>query len=94
MLTTVSIINAIITFCWIHMTTNASISSFRALRRAWYDPVAIANRAEHLQEISTYIGTDMTVIAVATLIGPSINGAMLHDYGGFLQIQIFSAAVM
>jgi predicted MFS family arabinose efflux permease len=100
MLSTVSIITAIITFCWIRMTTNASIIAFSVLYGFFsggiigITPAAIANCAGHPQEIGTYIGMGMAVMSVATLIGPPINGALLNDYGGFLQVQIFSAAVM
>ncbi|GFG20113.1 MFS transporter, putative [Aspergillus udagawae] len=100
MLSTVSIITAIITFCWICMTTNAGIIAFSVLYGFFsggiigITPAAIANCAGHPQEIGTYIGMGMAVMSVATLIGPPINGALLNDYGGFLQVQIFSAAVM
>ncbi|KAL6230885.1 hypothetical protein BDW75DRAFT_248293 [Aspergillus navahoensis] len=100
MLSTVSIITAIITFCWIRMTTNASIIIFSVLYGfssggiIGITPATIANCAGHPQEIGTYIGMGMAVMSVATLIGPPINGALLNEYGGFLQVQIFSAAVM
>jgi MFS family permease len=82
------------------MTTNASIIVFSVLYGFFsggiigITPAAIANCAGHPQEIGTYIGMGMAVMSVATLIGPPINGALLNDYGGFLQVQIFSAAVM
>ncbi|GFF62879.1 hypothetical protein IFM60648_00750 [Aspergillus lentulus] len=83
MLSTVSIITAIMTFCWIRMTTNASIIVFSVLYGFFsggiigITPAAIANCAGHPQEIGTYIGTGMAVMSVATLIGPPINGRCL-----------------
>ncbi|GFF40604.1 LOW QUALITY PROTEIN: riboflavin transporter MCH5 [Aspergillus udagawae] len=100
MLSTVSIITAIITFCWIRMTTDASNIVFSVLYGFFsggiigITPAAIANCAGHPQEIGTYIGMGMAVMSAATLIGPPINGALLNNYGDFLQVQIFSAAVM
>ncbi|GFF68307.1 MFS transporter, putative [Aspergillus lentulus] len=95
MLSTVSIITAIMTFCWIRMTTNASIIVFSVLYGFFsggiigITPAAIANCAGHPQEIGTYIGTGMAVMSVATLIGPPINGRCLMT-----TVQNSSAAVM
>lgn len=100
MLSIVSIITSIVTFCWIRMTTNSTLIGFAVLYGFFsggmisLTPAAIANCVSNPQEIGTYIGMGMAVMSVATLIGPPINGALLNAYGGFLEVQIFSASVM
>ncbi|KAK3690506.1 major facilitator superfamily domain-containing protein [Podospora appendiculata] len=45
------------------------------------------------REIGTYIGMGMAVGAIAVLIGPPINGALVAKYGGYLQMTIFSGVM-
>ncbi|EXJ92105.1 hypothetical protein A1O3_00655 [Capronia epimyces CBS 606.96] len=48
---------------------------------------------EDPREIGTYVGMGMGASSVAVLIGPPINGALVHRYGGFSQLSIFSGVM-
>ncbi|KAI8942348.1 hypothetical protein NX059_000424 [Plenodomus lindquistii] len=45
------------------------------------------------RNIGTYMGMGMGVAAFAALVGPPINGALIHRYGGFAQASIFSGVM-
>lgn len=40
--------------------------------------------------MGTYIGMGMGLASIAVLVGPPINGHLVHVYGGYLQATIFS----
>ncbi|KAF2477301.1 monocarboxylate permease-like protein [Lindgomyces ingoldianus] len=42
------------------------------------------------RDLGTYMGMGMAVASLAALIGPPVNGVLVHRYGGFLQVSIFS----
>lgn len=54
---------------------------------------AISLCTEDPRNFGTYMGMGMGISAFAVLIGPPINGALLHRYGGFSQVSIFSGMV-
>ncbi|KAE8153451.1 major facilitator superfamily domain-containing protein [Aspergillus avenaceus] len=100
MLSFLSLVAGILTFCWDKMTNNATIIVFAVLYGFFsggmisLTPAAIANVPENPQDIGTYMGMGTAVISIATLIGPPINGALINHYGGWLQVQIFSGVVI
>jgi MFS family permease len=46
-----------------------------------------------LRDMGTYIGMGMAVSAVAVLIGPPVNGALIDRYAGYSQVSIFSGVM-
>ncbi|KAF2260501.1 monocarboxylate permease-like protein [Lojkania enalia] len=54
---------------------------------------AISVCAEDPREAGAYMGQGMAFAAIAALIGPPINGALIKRYEGFLQSSIFSGVV-
>jgi MFS family permease len=49
--------------------------------------------AEDPRDFGTYMGMGMGVASLAALIGPPVNGALVDQYGGFLQVSIFSGVM-
>lgn len=45
------------------------------------------------RDFGTYMGMALAISSVAVLIGPPVNGALIHKYGGFLEVSIFSGIV-
>lgn len=45
------------------------------------------------RNLGTYMGMGLGLSAVAVLIGPPINGALIDEYGGFAQVAIFSGVL-
>ena len=45
------------------------------------------------RDMGTYMGMGMGLASFAVLIGPPVNGALLHHYAGFTQVSIFSGVV-
>ncbi|KAA8611248.1 MFS monocarboxylate transporter [Pyrenophora tritici-repentis] len=54
---------------------------------------AISLCAKDPRTLGTYMGMGMGVAAIAVLIGPPINGALLDRYGGFEQMSVFSGVM-
>jgi MFS family permease len=46
------------------------------------------------REMGTYLGMGLALSALATLIGPPINGKLVEQYGGFFEVSIFSGIVV
>ncbi|KAI3341223.1 monocarboxylate permease-like protein [Ustulina deusta] len=53
--------------------------------------ISFATSASDALNTGTYIGQGSAITALASLIGPPINGAFLARYGEFQQLSIFSA---
>jgi MFS family permease len=45
------------------------------------------------RNLGTYMGMGLGLSAIAVLIGPPINGALIDEYGGFAQVAIFSGVL-
>jgi MFS family permease len=45
------------------------------------------------RNMGTFMGMGMGLSAFAVLVGPPVNGALIHRYGGFQQVSIFSGVI-
>jgi MFS family permease len=45
------------------------------------------------RNLGTYMGMGMAMAATASLVGPPVSGAMLEQYGGYLQATIFAGVI-
>ncbi|KKY25506.1 putative monocarboxylate permease-like protein [Phaeomoniella chlamydospora] len=99
MLAAAGVSSGILIFCWQKVTTNASIIVFAALfgfcSGAIVSGVSVgfASCPRSPQDIGTYMGMGLSIGAVAALIGPPINGALVNHYHGFEQVSYFSGAL-
>jgi MFS family permease len=100
MLCVVAFSSAILIFCWPKIITNASIIVFSGLYGFCSGAIislmaaCLAQAPKDPRNIGTYMGMGMAVAALAALIGPPINGALLNRYNGFDQASIFSGVVV
>ncbi|KAF2011582.1 MFS general substrate transporter [Aaosphaeria arxii CBS 175.79] len=51
---------------------------------------AFSVTVKDIRKMGTYMGMGMGVASLAALMGPPVNGAIVHKYGGFLEVTIFS----
>jgi MFS family permease len=72
----------VMVFCLNEPTTNAAIIVY-AVFFGTSDP----------RDLGTYMGMGLGLSAFAVLIGPPINGALIHTYHGFTQVSVFSGVV-
>jgi MFS family permease len=91
--------SGILTFCWQRVKGNAAILAFTAIFGFCAGAivsgmvVSFASVPKDPQNIGTYMGMGMAISAVAALVGPPINGALLsHDYE-FDGLSTFSGAM-
>lgn len=90
---------AVIILCWPTAVSSAGIYVFSvgfgitsgAIISA--GSVVFTHCAPSPKDIGTYMGMGISIAAIAVLIGPPINGALLHRYHGFDQVSIFSGIV-
>jgi len=45
------------------------------------------------RNLGTYMGMGIAVGSIAALIGPPVNGALVHRYAGFLELSLFSGVM-
>ena len=89
----------ILVFCVNLPTTNAGIIVYSVVFGFWSGTIISAASAcitqctDDPRNMGTYMGMGMGVASFAVLAGPPINGALLHHYGGFTQVSIFSGVV-
>ena len=99
MLSAAVISTAILILCWTKATTNAGIIVFAAFFGFCSGAiislmsVAFTRIPEDPRQIGTYLGMGMIFVAIATLIGPPINGALVSKYDSFEQAAIFSGVL-
>ncbi|MCJ1394629.1 hypothetical protein MMC18_007509 [Xylographa bjoerkii] len=90
----------ILIFCWPQTTTNAEIIAFSALYGFFSGAIislmvlCLLNVPNDPKNMGTYMGMGMSVVSIAALIGPPINGALVTHYGGFEQLSIFSGVMV
>jgi predicted MFS family arabinose efflux permease len=87
---------AIIILCWPTALTSAGIYAFSVFFGITSGAIISAGSvvfthcAPSPKEIGTYMGMGVAVSAIAILIGPPINGALLNRFHGFDQVSLFS----
>lgn len=90
------IITGIIILCWNTAESTAGLVVYAVFFGFWSGTIisgaaaAFSVCVEDARDLGTYMGMGLGVGAVAVLIGPPINGALVDEYGGFLQVSIFS----
>jgi len=90
---------AIIIFCWPTAVSDAGIIAYSvgfgitsgAIISA--GSVVFTHCAPSPKDIGTYMGMGISIAAIAVLVGPPINGALLHRYNSFDQVSQFSGAM-
>ncbi|KAK5655127.1 hypothetical protein OQA88_6026 [Cercophora sp. LCS_1] len=93
------LLTAIVIFCWTTAVSNAGIYAYAvgfgvtsgAIISA--GSVVFTHCARSPSDIGTYMGMGIAIAAIAVLIGPPINGALLHRYEGFGELSAFSGAM-
>lgn len=89
----------IMVFCINSPTTNAGIIVYSVFFGFVSGTIissasaAISLCAPDPRDLGTYMGMGMGLSAIAVLIGPPVNGALIHRYGGFDQVCIFSGVM-
>ncbi|OJD18324.1 hypothetical protein AJ78_01637 [Emergomyces pasteurianus Ep9510] len=92
--------SGILIFCWPKITSNAAILVFAGLFGFCSGAivsglvVCLSTCTDNPKNIGTYMGMGMGLASIAALIGPPINGALLTEYHGFLQVSIFSGVMV
>lgn len=94
-----AVVTGILCLCWQAIDSNASIIAFSALYGFASGAIVsmfsacLAQVPKDPRNIGTYMGMGMTVISIAALIGPPINGALFNRYHDYKQVSIFSGVV-
>ncbi|KAI0908377.1 monocarboxylate permease-like protein [Ustulina deusta] len=92
-----SLASSILLFIWTQCTNRGAIIAFTVLYGFFSGGIisgfstSLATSASDASNTGTYIGQGSAITALASLIGPPINGAFLARYGEFQQLSIFSA---
>ncbi|KEF58394.1 uncharacterized protein A1O9_06320 [Exophiala aquamarina CBS 119918] len=90
------VITGIIILCWTTAESTAGLVVYAVFFGFWSGTIisgaaaAFSVCVEDTRDLGTYMGMGLGVGAIAILIGPPINGALVERYGGFLQVSIFS----
>jgi MFS family permease len=93
------ILTAVVVFCFdsVHSTAGfvlyAAAFGFTSGSIISGTMAAFSLCPENARDIGTYMGVGEAFGAIATLIGPPINGALLNTYHGFLPSAMFSGAL-
>jgi MFS family permease len=91
--------SGILTFCWPRVRSNGALFAFTAIFGFCSGAivsgmvVSLASVPKDPKNIGTYMGMAMAISAVAALVGPPINGALLNHYHGFQQLAAFSGTM-
>ena len=91
---------AILIFCWLRITSTASILVFAVLYGLFSGfvvalfPTTIAEVASHPTEIGSYVGMALGLFGIAGLTGTPIAGAMIAHYGRYDEAIIFAGCVV
>ena len=99
MLGLAAVATGILCFCWQATDSNASIIAFAALYGFASGAIVsmfsacLAQVPKDPRNIGTYMGMGMSVISIAALIGPPINGALFNHYHDYKQVSVFSGVV-
>lgn len=99
-LITTSSCTGILLFCWIAISSKGSIFVFAALYGFFSGGIVslmspcIAQVTPVPNQIGTYLGMSMAIVAIAGLTGTPICGALLQNYGSYTQAAIFSGVVV
>lgn len=93
------IITGIVILCWTTAESTAGLVVYAVFFGFWSGTIisgaaaAFSVCVEDARDLGTYMGMGLGVGAIAALIGPPINGALVDRYGGFLQVSIFSGVM-
>lgn len=88
-----------VVFCINEPTTNAAIIVYATFFGFVSGTIissagaAISQTTKDPRNIGTYMGMGMGLSAIAVLIGPPVNGALIDRYGGFTEVSVFSGVV-
>ncbi len=92
--------SGILILCMQKLDSNASVIIF-ALIYGFCSGAIVSGMAVCLAQITpdprnlgTYMGMGMAIIAIAALIGPPIDGALVDKYNGFNEVAIFSGVLV
>lgn len=89
---------SIIIYCWSAVTTQTGLYVFAvsygviaaALQSLF--PATATTMTPDIKRTGTRLGMILSIVSVATLTGPAIQGALVQqDHGGYLYAQIFAA---
>jgi predicted MFS family arabinose efflux permease len=95
-LTGASVICAILTFCWLKVTSQSGMIAFSVLFGFFSGTViglftaTIAMTASKPNEIGSYMGMALGVLSISTLTGTPISGALINSYGSYHPAIIFA----
>lgn len=54
---------------------------------------ALSVLPDDTRNVGTYMGMGMAIAGLGGLIGPPVNGAMVHRYGGYFEVSMLSGAM-
>ncbi|KAL4933217.1 MCT family MFS transporter [Aspergillus undulatus] len=93
------IATGIVICCMNEAKSNAALIVFSAIFGFWSGTIisggsaAITMVPKNPQEFGTYLGMGLGLCGIAALIGPPVSGALVDQYGGFLELSIFSGVM-
>ncbi|KAG2418662.1 hypothetical protein HFD88_001763 [Aspergillus terreus] len=93
-----SLASSILIYCWIPVSTQGGLYAFAAVygvvggaAQALF-PASITTMSPDIKKTGTRVGMILSIVSIATLTGPAIEGALIHRAGGsYLYAQIFAA---
>ncbi|KAF9889620.1 hypothetical protein FE257_007128 [Aspergillus nanangensis] len=101
MIVPLSVTASLLVYCWAAVTTEAGLYAFTiiyglvaaALQSLF--PATATTMSPSLQKTGTRFGMIMSIVGIACLTGPSIQGSLIQmDQGDYLYAQVFSATAI
>lgn len=92
--------SAVVIFCWIQAVTTAGLVVYSLAIGFTTGMIISAGSAAFTEcpkdprDLGTYIGMGMGLSSFAALIGPPVNGVLLTEYEGFLEVSMFSGTMV
>ncbi|KAJ2900060.1 uncharacterized protein MKZ38_002678 [Zalerion maritima] len=93
------IATGIVTFCMNEAGSNAAIIVYSVVFGFTSGSIisgataALSLCPKDPRDLGTYMGMGLFVASFGGLMGPPVSGAMVHRYGGFLELAMFSGAI-
>ncbi len=93
------IVTGIVIFCWTKAETTAALVAYSVVFGFASGTIISGGSAAFSvcvsdnRNIGTYMGMGMAISSIAMLIGPPVNGVLVGEHGGFLQVSIFSGVM-
>ncbi|KAL4889092.1 major facilitator superfamily domain-containing protein [Aspergillus ambiguus] len=93
-----SFASSVVVYCWIPVSTHGGLYAFAAVYgvvggavQALF-PASITSMSPDIKKNGTRVGMILSIVSIATLTGPAIEGALIHQAGGsYLYAQVFAA---